>query len=105
MEELTIAVTIADRPYRLKINKEEEEIIRKAAKSIHERIREYSGSYAFNDKQDLLAMAALHFAALSVKMDKEKIRQEDILIEKLDELDQKLSEQMVWKSYRRTFFK
>ena len=95
MEELNIAVTIADRPYRLKINKEEEEIIRKATRSIHERIREYSGSYAFNDKQDLLAMAALHFAALSLKIEKEKIRQEEMLADKLGELDQKLSEQMV----------
>jgi cell division protein ZapA (FtsZ GTPase activity inhibitor) len=95
MEELTIAVTIADRPYRLKINTEEEEIIRKATRAINERIREYSNSYAFNDRQDLVAMATLHFAALSLKMDKERARQEEVLEGRLGELDRILSEQIV----------
>ena len=56
MEELTITVNIADRPYRLKIKREEEEIIRKAVKEIEHRIKEYSEHFAFNDKQDLMAM-------------------------------------------------
>lgn len=59
MEELTISVIIADRPYRLTIKRDEEEVIRKAAESINNMIKEYSSNYAFNDKQDLLAMVAL----------------------------------------------
>ena len=51
MEELTITVNIADRPYRLKIKREEEEIIRKAVREIDARIKEYSEHFSFNDKQ------------------------------------------------------
>jgi cell division protein ZapA (FtsZ GTPase activity inhibitor) len=67
MEELTITVNIADRPYRLKIKREEEEIIRKAVKDIDLRIREYSEHFAFNDKQDLMAMVLLHYASTAQK--------------------------------------
>ena len=59
MDELTISVTIADRPYRLTIRRDEEEMIRKAANEINKKLKQYSESYAFNDKQDLLAMVAL----------------------------------------------
>jgi cell division protein ZapA (FtsZ GTPase activity inhibitor) len=62
MEDLTITVYIADRPYRLKIRAEEEEFVQQAVKDINERIREYSETYAYNDRQDLLAMAALSIA-------------------------------------------
>ncbi|GAB4314159.1 MAG: cell division protein ZapA [Bacteroidales bacterium] len=59
LNELTISVTLADRPYRLKIQSNEEEMVRKAASKINEMIKQYSSSYAFNDKQDLLAMVVL----------------------------------------------
>ena len=44
---------------------EEEEIIRRAAKLINDRVKEYQENYAVRDKQDLLAMIALHFAISS----------------------------------------
>lgn len=72
MKEFIISVNIADRPYRLKAGAEEEEAIRKAAKEIDEQIKEYSRHYAYNDKQDLLAMAALHFALSAIKCTKEQ---------------------------------
>lgn len=59
MENLTITVSIADRPYRLTIKRSEEEIIRKAANEISKKIRFYSENYAYNDRQDLLAMVTL----------------------------------------------
>jgi len=62
MEEFTITVTIADRIYRLTIEHKEEETVRKAARLIEEKIKEYANDYAFKDKQDLLAMVALHFS-------------------------------------------
>jgi len=59
-----ITISIADRPYRLAINNEkEEENVRKAAVLINEKLKEYSTHYAFKDKQDLLAMVVLQFAA------------------------------------------
>jgi cell division protein ZapA len=59
MDELTITVVIADRSYRLTIKRDEEEGLRKAASEINKKVKQYSENYAFNDKQDLLAMVAL----------------------------------------------
>ena len=38
MDELAITVKIADRPYRMTVKAEEEEVIRKAARLINEKI-------------------------------------------------------------------
>ncbi len=64
--ELPITITIAGRPYRLTIGRSEEENIRKAAKHIEGQITHYADTYRYNDKQDLLAMVALHFATTAI---------------------------------------
>lgn len=56
---LNIHVTICDRPYRLKVKPEEEEIVRKAARIIAEKIKDLQTRHAGNDKQDYLAMTVL----------------------------------------------
>ena len=62
-EELVhINVIVADRPYRLKIKPKEEEMVRKAAKQINEKIKEFQTVYEAKDKQDYLAMATILFA-------------------------------------------
>ena len=94
MDELTISVTIADRPYRLKIRKEEEERVRKAAKKINERIKEYSENYAFNDRQDLLAMVSLEFANSSMVFEGQLKNTDQDVADKLTEIDTILSEQL-----------
>ncbi len=71
MDEITITVNIADRPYRLKIKRDEEGVIRKAVSEIELRLRQYSEQFAFQDKQDLLAMALLHFSATALKLQNE----------------------------------
>lgn len=88
MEELTITVNIADRPYRLKIKREEEEIIRKAVKEIDARLREYSEHFAFNDKQDLLAMVLLHFASTAQKLESDKSSGENMVLTKLQKMEE-----------------
>lgn len=62
MQELSIKVNIADRQYPLKIQAGDEENVRKAAKKVNERLREYTENYAVTDKQDALAMIALELA-------------------------------------------
>ncbi len=94
MDELTISVTIADRPYRLKIRKEEEERVRKAAKKINERIKQYSENYAFNDRQDLLAMVSLEFANSSMVFEGQLTETDQEVEEKLTEIDNILSEHL-----------
>jgi cell division protein ZapA len=63
-ESLKIKVTIGDRVYPLTIKGEgEEEGIRKAVKKINELIKKFEQNYEVRDKQDVLAMCALHFAS------------------------------------------
>ncbi|MEZ5082431.1 MAG: cell division protein ZapA [Bacteroidales bacterium] len=87
MNELTISVIIADRPYRLKINREEEEMIRSGANTINEKIKTYSENYAFNDKQDLLAMVALEEATTARKHTNALNYQENTVLKTLTDLD------------------
>jgi cell division protein ZapA len=91
MGEISIKINIADRVYPLKVNMEEEEIIRRAAKLINDRIKDYQENYAVRDKQDLLSMCVLHYATSALKADK-KISVEDTEIaEKVYEIDYLLS--------------
>jgi len=60
---LKIKISIADRVYPLTIQPSQEEGLRKAAKKIEAMIKQFEQSYAVRDKQDVLAMCALQFAA------------------------------------------
>ena len=64
---LSIKVTLAGRTYPLTIDREEEEVIRLAAKNINESIQHFQDNYAVKDKQDLLAMTALDLATQVAK--------------------------------------
>ncbi len=64
-EKLKIKISIADRVYPLTIEPSREEGLRKAAKEIESMIKLLEKSYAVRDKQDVLAMCALQFAAKS----------------------------------------
>ena len=89
MGEISIKINIADRVYPLKINMEEEEIVRKAAKMINDRIKDYQDNYAVRDKQDLLSMSVLHYATATLRAEK-KLSEGDIeasdTVYKLDQL-------------------
>jgi len=53
-EKLAIKVQIAERFYPLKIERREEEKIRKAAKLINDRLLQYKQRYSDKDQQDFL---------------------------------------------------
>lgn len=91
MSELSIKITIANRVYPLTIQREEEESIRKTAKMIDERIKEYENDYAVKDKQDLLAMCALDFAS-SNKTAKGHWSESEEIIEDVRSLNEKIKE-------------
>ena len=84
MGELTISVTIADRPYKLVIEQKHEGLFKQAAALIERRMKDYSGSYAYKDKQDLLAMVALEYAT-------NYLQDEHVLSENGKEHEQKLA--------------
>lgn len=94
MEEFTISVNIADRPYRLTIKREEEEVIRKAANKINEKVKNYSANYAFNDKQDLLAMVALEEATVALNNEHKLSDIDNSVVNDLIDIDQMLTENL-----------
>ncbi len=62
-DKLKIKISIADRVYPLTIEPSREEGLRKAAANIEAMLKQLERSYAVRDKQDVLAMCALQFAA------------------------------------------
>ena len=87
MGEISIKITISDRIYPLKVNVEEEEIVRRAAKIINERIKDYQENYAVRDKQDLLSMAVLHYATAVLRTEHKAQHQDTAVADKVEELD------------------
>ena len=87
MEKLKINVVIAGRTYPLSVKStKEEEGMRKAANAINNLISLYEKNYAVSDKQDVLAMSALQFAAkLEISSIEEKSTEEEV-IQKLNGL-------------------
>ncbi|MDP4281750.1 MAG: cell division protein ZapA [Bacteroidota bacterium] len=92
MSELSISLNIADRSYKLMIEKEQEEEFRKAAKLIENKIKEYSTNYAYKDKQDLLAMVALEFTINYLSNESKAYQNGQDLDEKLIGIKQALDE-------------
>ena len=68
-DKLSIKVNVADRYYPLKIERKDEEKIRKAARLINERVLQYKQRYLDKDVQDFLAMAALQFVTRVIEME------------------------------------
>lgn len=89
---ININVIIADRPYPLKVKKNEEELIRIAAKSVNEKMKEYQEKYAGKDKQDFLAMIALTLAVDNQKKYSANEQFDRSLSDKLHALDTLLTE-------------
>ena len=93
MDEITINITLLDRPFRLAVARADEERVRKAASLINERVKFYAKHYAYKDAQDLLSMTALQFATSVVKMESELNFKDQHLERRLNDLNALLSEQ------------
>lgn len=91
---LKIKISIADRVYPLTIAPEKEEGLRKAAKKIEEMIKRFENSYAVRDKQDVLAMCALQFAAQVEQKEINKDTDTQQVEEQLQALNQLLQEHL-----------
>ena len=93
-EPLKIKLSIADRVYPLTINPSQEEGLRLATKKIEEMIMKFEQSYAVRDKQDVLAMCALQFAAQLEQKQIDKSSDTQETEAKLQALDRLLREQL-----------
>ncbi len=60
-DKLSIKINIGAKYYPMRINRREEEIIRKAAKIINDKLKQYQNKYADRDSFDLLAMTSLQY--------------------------------------------
>ena len=87
-DKLSIRINIADRYYPLKIDRKDEEKIRKAARSINEKVLQYKQKYTDKDTQDFLAMAALQFVIKVLEGEEETVDSE--IHDKIRELNDEL---------------
>ena len=92
IDEIKINVIIAERSYRLTINKADEEKVIKAAEMLNERVKSYKQTYDYRDYQDLLSMICLQFATLNVKYENDAAYKDQYLEQKLDEMSELLNE-------------
>lgn len=93
-DQLKIKLSIADRVYPLTINPSQEEGLRLATKKIEEMIKRFEKSYAVRDKQDVLAMCALQFAAQVEQKQIDKETDSQVIEEKLKSLNDLLLEHL-----------
>ena len=96
MDELSIKISIAGRTYPLTIDRNEEELIRKAAKDIDEKVRTFQQNYAVKDKQDLLAMTALQMASGALKLSSGNESEQHA--ERLLQLEKSVDDYLTWTS-------
>ena len=91
-EKLKIKISIADRVYPLTVEPSQEEGLRSASKKIDAMIKQFEQSYAVRDKQDVLAMCALQFAAQVEQKQIDKVEDHTKTSEKLKSLNDLLDQ-------------
>ena len=64
---IPVNIIIGDRTYRLKIEPEDEERLRKSVKLINDKILEFKNTFAGKDMQDFISMVLIWFATEEVK--------------------------------------
>lgn len=89
-DKLSIKVNIAERYYPLRIERTDEERIRKAARLINDKLLQYKQRYTDKDTQDFLAMAALQFVIRMIEC--EEKAEIAPFVNKVSELNEELNE-------------
>ena len=91
-EKLNIKISIADRVYALTEDPSQEEGLRSASKKIDAMIKQFEENYAVRDKQDVLAMCALQFAAQAEQRKLDVSVDTESAIRRLTEMDKRLGD-------------
>ncbi len=81
-ENIKIKLNIGDRVYPLTVQRSQEFYFREAAKIIEKTIKNLEQNYSVRDKQDLLAMCSIQFAAKNLQ-NKSKFIDSESEIEKM----------------------
>ena len=75
MEELIpVNILLGDRIYRLRIEPQDEELLRKTVKLINDKIIEFKKDFAGKDMQDFISMVLIWFATDQNKNGTDKIK-------------------------------
>lgn len=93
-DKLKIKISIADRVYPLTVDPAQEEGLRSASRKIDIMIKQFEESYAVRDKQDVLAMCALQFAAQTEQKQINTSAEIEEAEERLKKMDIRLSEML-----------
>lgn len=85
-EKLSINIKIDGRNYPLKVEKENEEKFRKAARIINDTVLQYRQRYQNSDSQDFIAMTAFQYVLKAIELE-EKVEISPLFdeVKKLDE--------------------
>ncbi|BEG99479.1 cell division protein ZapA [Bacteroides sedimenti] len=97
-DKIKINLQIADAPYTMTINRDEEELFRKAAKQVNDRMNVYRSMYKPTgnpgareyEQKDFLSMVAFDFACNNLKL--ESKNDTSPFTNKIEELTQELEE-------------
>ena len=87
---IPINILVADRSYRLKIDPDDEEVVRRTLKIINEKIIDYKTNFAGKDMQDYVSMVLLWYATEQQKPTPEMTSQSGSQ-EKLNKLEDLLN--------------
>ncbi|MBI3510835.1 MAG: cell division protein ZapA [Bacteroidetes bacterium] len=90
MGEKSVKITIAGRSYPIKIDSGEETVVHEAVKRVNEKVSSLQSKFQVQDKQDLLAMAALQFATQYLEAQSKIVDDPDKLLADLAEVDSAL---------------
>ena len=93
-EKLKIKISIADRVYPLTVDTSQEEGLRSASKKIDGMIKQFEENYAVRDKQDVLAMCALQFAAQVEQKQIDTVAVDKNSLDKLQQINELLNKSL-----------
>ena len=94
-DKLSIKVSIAGRIYPLTIERTEEENVRKAVKTINERVSDYEKNFDIKDRQDLLAMTSLFFASQAMELQNTSHQNDKVILDRLQKIEKAISAELV----------
>ena len=74
---IPVNIIVADRSYRLRIDPEDEEMVRRTVKKLNEKIVNYKTNFSGKDMQDYVSMVLLWFATEQQKPTPKELELED----------------------------
>jgi len=90
---IPISAVIGDRSYRIKIQPQDEEVVRKTLKMINDKIIEFRTLFAGKDMQDYIAMVVIWFATEQIAQQAAGIENEE-LEERMVKIESMLDEML-----------